>query len=263
MVNKVFEKLVINRIADHLAKCSPFSDIQCGFRSSRSTADCLTVLSDRIAWVFNRSEAIRTVALDISKAFDKVWHASLLHKFKSYGVSVEVFGLISSFLSKRWLWKVLDGKSSQKYPVNTGFLKGLFLVLHFSYYTLMTFLITLSVILLSKLMILLSTLNSIRDLISGNNKNWLLKLNLIYETLWSGSGRGWLISMLEKLNLFRLTNLTTLVLLMTKLMGLILRKNHLLRCWVDFLFQIGLGLLHSFSLSVKLPPTKLEPLFVL
>ena len=263
MVNKVFEKLVINRIADHLAKCSPFSDIQCGFRSSRSTADCLTVLSDRIAWVFNRSEAIRTVALDISKAFDRVWHASLLHKFKSYGVSVEVFGLISSFLSKRWLWKVLDGKSSQKYPVNTGFLKGLFLVLHFSYYTLMTFLITLSVILLSKLMILLSTLNSIRDLISGNNKNWLLKLNLIYETLWSGSGRGWLISMLEKLNWFRLTNLTTLVLLMTKLMGLILRKNHLLRCWVDFLFQIGLGLLHSFSLSVKLPPTKLEPLFVL
>ena len=107
MVNKVFEKLVINRIADHLAKCSPFSDIQCGFRSSRSTADCLTVLSDRIAWVFNRSEAIRTVALDISKAFDRVWHASLLHKLKSYGVSVEVFGLISSFLSNRWLWKVL------------------------------------------------------------------------------------------------------------------------------------------------------------
>ena len=45
--------------------------------------------------------------LDISKAFDRVWHASLLLKFKSYGVSVEVFGLISSFLSNRWLWKVL------------------------------------------------------------------------------------------------------------------------------------------------------------
>ena len=49
------------------------------------------------------------------------------------------------------------------------FLKGLFLVLHFSYYTLMTFLIMLSVILLSMLMILLSTLNVIRHLICGNN----------------------------------------------------------------------------------------------
>ena len=49
------------------------------------------------------------------------------------------------------------------------FLKGLFLVLHFSYYTLMTFLMMLSVILLSMLMILLSTLNVIRHLIFGNN----------------------------------------------------------------------------------------------
>ena len=49
------------------------------------------------------------------------------------------------------------------------FLKGPFLVLHFSYYILMTFLKMLSVMLLSMLMILLSTLNVIRDLICGNN----------------------------------------------------------------------------------------------
>ena len=49
------------------------------------------------------------------------------------------------------------------------FLKGLFLALHFSYYTLMTFLMMLSVILLSMLMILLSTLNAVRHLICGNN----------------------------------------------------------------------------------------------
>ena len=48
------------------------------------------------------------------------------------------------------------------------FLKGPFLVLHFSYYALMTFLM-LSVILLSILMMLLSTLNMIRHLICGNN----------------------------------------------------------------------------------------------
>ena len=83
---KVFEKLVNNRIIDHLEKCGLFSDFQYGFRSSRSTADLLTVVSDRIARAFNRSGATRAVALDISKAFDKVWHAGLLHKLKSYGI---------------------------------------------------------------------------------------------------------------------------------------------------------------------------------
>ena len=39
VVSKVFEKLVNNRIVDHLEKCDLFSDFQYGFRSSRSTAD--------------------------------------------------------------------------------------------------------------------------------------------------------------------------------------------------------------------------------
>ena len=72
VVSKVFEKLVNNRIVDHLEKSDLFSDFQCGFRSSRSNADLLTVVSDRIAWVFNRSGATRAVALDISKAFNRV-----------------------------------------------------------------------------------------------------------------------------------------------------------------------------------------------
>ena len=113
VVSKVFEKLVNNRIVDHLEKCGLFSDFQYGFRSSRSTADLLTVVSDRIAWAFNRSGATRAVALDISKAFDRVWHAVLLHKLKCYGISGQIFGLISSFLSNWWLRVIVDGKSSQ------------------------------------------------------------------------------------------------------------------------------------------------------
>ena len=96
MVGKVFEKLVNNRIVDHLEKCGLFSDFQYGFRSSRSTADLLTVVSDRIARTFNRSGATRAVALDISKAFDKV-HAGLLHKLKSYRISDQIFAFISFF----------------------------------------------------------------------------------------------------------------------------------------------------------------------
>ena len=37
-----------------------------------------------------------------------------------YGISGQIFGLISSFLSNSWLQVVLDGKSSQEYPVNAG-----------------------------------------------------------------------------------------------------------------------------------------------
>ena len=101
VVSKVFEKLVNNRIVDHLEKCDLFSDFQYGFRFSQSTADLLTVVSDRITRSLNRSGATRAVALDISEAFDRVWHASLPHKFKSYGISGQIFGLISSFLCNR------------------------------------------------------------------------------------------------------------------------------------------------------------------
>ena len=43
VVSKVFEKLVNNRIVDHLEKCGFFSDFQYGFRSSHSITDLLTV----------------------------------------------------------------------------------------------------------------------------------------------------------------------------------------------------------------------------
>ena len=56
----------------------PFFDFQYCFRSSRSIANPLTVVSDRIAMAFNRSRATRAVTLDISKAFNRVWHAGLL-----------------------------------------------------------------------------------------------------------------------------------------------------------------------------------------
>ena len=160
VVSKVFEKLVNNRIVDFLERCGLFFNFQYGFRSSRSTADLLTVVSDKFARAYDRSGATRVVAFDISKAFDRVWHAGLLQRLKSDG--------ISSFLSNRRLRVVLDGKCSQEYPMRE-FLKAPFLVVHFSYCTLMIFRTMLCVILLSVLMILLSILSVIRHLICGNN----------------------------------------------------------------------------------------------
>ena len=78
----------------------------------------MTVVSDRIARAFNRSRSIQAAALDISKPFDRVLHAGLLHKLECYGILGQIFGLIWSFLSNRWLLVVLDGKSSQEHLFN-------------------------------------------------------------------------------------------------------------------------------------------------
>ena len=113
VVIKAFEKLA-NK------KYGPCSDFPYCFRSSQSTADLLIVESDRIARDFNRS-GVLAVVLDVFKAFDKVWIAGLLHKLKFYGISGQVFDLVSSFLDNRWLQVVLDGKSSKDYRVKDKF----------------------------------------------------------------------------------------------------------------------------------------------
>ena len=181
----------------------------------------MTVVPDRVPRAFNRSGPTLLVALDISKSFDRVWHDGLLRKPKSYERSAHMFNLISSFLTIKRICVVLDGKSSQeliliKVKLMLDILKALFLVLKFSYYTLMNFLMMLSLTLLSILMILLSTLSVIRHLIRRNNLNWLLYLNLIYETPWTEAASGLLIWMLEKLIWVCLTSQITLMLLMWK-----------------------------------------------
>ena len=66
VVSKVFEKLVNNKIVDHLEKCGLFSNFQYGFRSCRSTADLLKVACYRVTRAFNKSGATPAVAFNIS-----------------------------------------------------------------------------------------------------------------------------------------------------------------------------------------------------
>ena len=79
---------------------------------------------------------------------------------------------------------------------------------------------------------------------------------------WTGAGNGLLIWILEKFSLFCLTGLITLVQLLGKWMGLFLRKNHLLRCWVWLSLPNWIGTV-TLSLLLKLPPRKVELWFVL
>ena len=81
-------KIIDNRIVDHLEKC--FSDFQYGFISSGSTADLLTVVCDRNARAFNTVEVLSL-------------RDDLLQKLTPYGISGQILGLISFFLSNRRL----------------------------------------------------------------------------------------------------------------------------------------------------------------
>ena len=92
---------------------------------------------------------------------------------------------------------------------------------------LMTFLTILSVILLSMLMLLLFIPSVTRHLICGNNLNWLLNLNLIYETLWTGVRSGLLILILVSFD--QSNNIGSIE---VKMDGSILEENDLLRCWI-------------------------------
>ena len=100
--------------------------------SSRSTADLLTIVSDKLLGLFYEPGATRTVTLEISKAFDRVCNTSLSHKLKYYGNSGRVFGLDLSFVINRQLWIILGGNFSQDYSVNAGTPKIPFVVLKFS-----------------------------------------------------------------------------------------------------------------------------------
>ena len=70
-----------------------FPDFQYGYMSSQTMANLLTVVSNKIARVFNRSRATWAVEMDTSKAFDRVQDAALLPKLKSEGFSEQVFSL--------------------------------------------------------------------------------------------------------------------------------------------------------------------------
>ena len=98
--------------------------MQYEFRPSRSTADVLTVITDRISRVLDTGFDARLFALDISKAFDKVWHKGLLHKLKGYGLGGRVLPIIKSFLTGRSMTVVINGQSSEVHFINAGVPQG-------------------------------------------------------------------------------------------------------------------------------------------
>ena len=99
---------------------------QSGFRPSDSCVNQLIAITHEISEAFdcNPSLEVRSVFLDISKAFDKVWHEGLLYKLKSMGISGELYNLLENYLSDRFQRVLLNGQASSWRPVLAGVSQG-------------------------------------------------------------------------------------------------------------------------------------------
>ena len=86
---KILEKLIFNQLHTYLHTNNLITKNQSGFRPGDSTTNQLLFLIDEIHQVFDctRSFEVRSLFLDISKPFDKVWHEGLVFKLEQNGIS--------------------------------------------------------------------------------------------------------------------------------------------------------------------------------
>ena len=123
---KVFEKIIFNSLFVYLNNNNLLNSNQSGFRPGDSCVNQLISITHDIYKAFdaNPSLEVRGVFLDLSKAFDKVWHYGLLYKLRRMGICGEYLGLIDSFLSDRFQRVLLNGQTSKWSQIKAGVPQG-------------------------------------------------------------------------------------------------------------------------------------------
>ena len=122
---KIFEKLIFNALysfEDHKL----LNPCQSGFKKNDSCINQLVSITHEIYSAFdcNPSLEVRGVFLDLSKAFDKVWHDGLIYKLKSLGISGSLLKLIQNYLDNWFQRVLLNGQTSEWKPVKVGVPQG-------------------------------------------------------------------------------------------------------------------------------------------
>ena len=118
------EKIIRDKIMEHLESNNLLSRHQHGFRSKRS---CLTQLLEYLSEIhdaLDNGKPVDAVYLDCQKAFDKVPHKRLIAKLRAYGISGKILKWIENFLSGRTQRVVIDGILSDPLPVLSGVPQG-------------------------------------------------------------------------------------------------------------------------------------------
>ena len=97
---------------------------QSGFRSSDSCINQLLSINHEILNAFDKGLEVCGIFLDISKAFDKVWHDGLIFKLRQNGISGDIINILQDFLRNRKQRVVLNGQCSSWADVNAGVPQG-------------------------------------------------------------------------------------------------------------------------------------------
>ena len=98
---KIFERLIYDVMYDFLTENDPLSPSQSGFRSGDSYINQLLSINHEISNAFDKGLEVREIYLDISKAFDKVWHDGLIFKLHQNRVSRDIINISRDFLRNR------------------------------------------------------------------------------------------------------------------------------------------------------------------
>ena len=123
---KIFEKIICSRVYNFLLEEDLLNPNQSGFLPSDSCINQLLPITHEIFEVFgcNPPLEVRSVFLDISKVFDKVWHKDLLYMLKSMCISDDLFNLLENYLSDRLQRVILNEGTSSWRPVLAGVPQG-------------------------------------------------------------------------------------------------------------------------------------------
>ena len=123
---KVFEKNIFMELYNHLVRNNLITNNQSGFRPGDSVTNQLIYLVHEIYKSFDCYEnfEVRSVYLDMSKAFDKVWHKGLIFKLEQNGVTGNLLKLLKNYISNREQRVVLNGMHSDWGSINSGVPQG-------------------------------------------------------------------------------------------------------------------------------------------
>ena len=124
--DKILEKLIFNQLYSYLHNNNLITKNQSGFRPGDSTTNQLLFLIDEIHQAFDctLSVEVKSVFLDISKAFDKVWHEGLVFKLEQNGISGSLLKLFQNYLNNRNQRVVLNGSFSEFSNIESGVPQG-------------------------------------------------------------------------------------------------------------------------------------------
>ena len=95
------ERIIRNKIVDHMESNNLFAKQQQGFRAGRSCTTQLLEFMEEVTEAIDRGEEVDVIYLDFAKAFDKVPHKRLLSKLRDMALKVKsMIGLRTSCLTE-------------------------------------------------------------------------------------------------------------------------------------------------------------------